>query len=294
MKTLKEIAFSYLTEVLPARKIELLKQAETVLNGLEWQTYSKTKKTLGVTYYAGLNISSKIVKGEKVGFDTLILYLSASKNAGKDLCKFASTGCRLACLVESGRAIMSGRSKEKSIQVSRLIKSWLAIYRMDIAEKMLSHEIEKGKKKAKKNGNKFSVRLNGTSDLDFSGLIASFPSVQFYDYTKDPTRQQADNYHLTFSYSEMTQTRIKHYRKAIKAGINIAVPIASNDYKEALELPSVINGDDTDLRFLDGINGGFVALKAKITADNGHNKGMNEGFILNLEAFKALIEIVKA
>src|SRR5262249_14983912 len=61
------------------------------------------------------------------------------------------------------------------------------------------------------------VRLNGTSDLPwerisgYSGrsLMARFPSVQFYDYTKNPHRMRAflagelpANYHLTFSRSE--------------------------------------------------------------------------------------------
>ena len=161
------------------------------------------------------------------------MYLSAGKNAGKDLCKFASTGCRLACLVESGHALLEKRSKKTKIAIARLIKSWIAIYRKDICDNVLIHEIKLAKKNADKNKRKFSVRLNGTSDIEFYNVINSFPDIQFYDYTKDSNRIELPNYHLTFSYSNQAKVRLDHYKKAVKKGQSIAFPIIGKDYAKS-------------------------------------------------------------
>jgi hypothetical protein len=41
-------------------------------------------------------------------------------------------------------------------------------------------------------------------DLECKNIFEMFPNVQFYDYTKIPTRKvdNIPNYHLTWSYSE--------------------------------------------------------------------------------------------
>ena len=97
-----------------------------------------------------------------------------------------------------------------------------------------------------------AIRLNGTSDIlwERTGIIEKFPDVQFYDYTKVPNRNNLpDNYHLTFSAVEDND----HYsRQMLDAGMNVAAVFE--------ELPEtwlgypVLDGDKTDLRFLDAVN----------------------------------------
>jgi len=289
-ETLKELAESYLREIEPAKKWGILLKAENLLKAYNYKTKAKLFRDLQISYFASVNSSQKIVKGEKLNFDTLILYLSASKNAGVDLCKFASTGCRLACLVESGRSLMSSKSGKYTIQISRIVKSWLCIYRKDIANEVLKAEIETAKKRAEKRGKKFAVRLNGTSDIDFYEVINAFQDVQFYDYTKDFTRHELPNYHLTFSYSNDSKARIKHYKEAIRKGQSIAFPVLASDYKDAIELRDCFDMDSTDLRFLDN-KGKYGILKVKLN-DNLQD-GIKNKFILSLNELKTVIETIE-
>ncbi len=110
------------------------------------------------------------------------------------------------------------------------------------------------------------VRLNGSSDIPFErvrvgeyeNIMAIFPDVQFYDYTKRANRKALPtNYHLTFSLAEDNDADA---RTAFAHGLNVAVvfdkvPTTFNEQR-------VINGDETDLRFSDP-SGVIVGLKAK-------------------------------
>jgi hypothetical protein len=268
-----------------------LARIKSVLSCLEFTTLNKTLKEIGVSYFCGLNSSQKIEKGKKENYDTLVLYLSASRNAGVDVCRFATAGCRLACLVASGHALIEARSKGNTILISRLIKTWVCVYRPDIAEELICSEIIKAKTKASKAKHKFAVRLNGTSDLDFSNIYSGFPTVQFYDYTKDPNRKSRKNYHVTFSYSNASFMRIVHYKQATSKGQKIAFPVIACDFEAALKLPDCFSMDSTDLRFLDKA-GNYGLLKAKQTLGNAD--GEKEGFLLNLEQLKNVINQIES
>ena len=288
---LKTLAKNYLLAVMPAEKFGILLKAEKLLKEYNYTTKSKLLRGLQISYFASVNSSQKIEKGQKQNFDTLVLYLSASKNAGVDLCKFASTGCRLACLVESGHSLIEKRAGKNVIAVSRIVKSWLSIYRKDIAEAVLCAEIESARKRAKKRGRKFSVRLNGTSDIDFYNVINAFPDVQFYDYTKDPERVELANYHLTFSYSQASKARINHYKQAIERGQSIAFPVIASDFAQACSLPDCYSMDETDLRFLDNA-GKYGILKAKVTENL--KDGVKNKFLLSFDDLKQVIESIES
>lgn len=290
-KELKELANAYLREIEPAKKFGILLQAESLLKAYSYTSKAKLLKDLQISYFASVNSSQKIVKGEKLNFDTLVLYLSASKNAGVDLCKFASTGCRLACLVASGHALIEENAGKNTIAVSRIVKTWLTVYRRDIAEAVLCAEIESAKKRAEKRGRKFAVRINGTSDLCFADVINAFPDVQFYDYTKDPERVELPNYHLTFSYADTSKARIKHYKQAIKRGQSIAFPVIASDFEEACAIPDCYSMDDTDLRFLDKA-GKYGILKAKLT--NDLQAGVKNKFILSANDLREVIQTIES
>jgi len=288
---LKTLAENYLLAVMPAEKFGILLKAKEILKAYNYTTKAKLLKGLQVSYFASVNSSQKIEKGRKQNFDTLVLYLSASKNAGVDLCKFASTGCRLACLVASGHSLIEKRAGKNVIAVSRIVKSWLSIYRKDIAETVLCAEIESARKRAERKGRKFSVRLNGTSDIDFYNVINAFPQVQFYDYTKDPERVELANYHLTFSYSQSNKARVNHYKQAIERGQSIAFPVIASDFEQACALPDCYSMDETDLRFLD--NGGkYGILKAKVTENL--KDGVKNKFLLSLNDLKQVIESIES
>ena len=106
-------------------------------------------------------------------------------------------------------------------------------------------------------------------------------SSQFYDYTKNYTRFNKvlpSNYHLTFSRSEINH---EIAMDILSKGHNVAMvfdklPETYNGYK-------VVNGDETDLRFLDEKNV-IVGLKyKKITGKGGAEKNkeaLQNGFVV--------------
>lgn len=120
-------------------------------------------------------------------------------------------------------------------------------------------------------------RLNATSDIEWEKLEAMpginifdlFPNVIFYDYTKIPNRKSPANYHLTFSRSEDNMIFVFD---AILAKQNVAVVF--HTVPEVWNNRKVVNGDETDLRFLDP-RGVFVGLKAK-----GKAKTDKTGFVI--------------
>ena len=290
-ESIKKLAELYLMEIQPVKRFGILLKAEKFLKEYEYKSKAKLFKDLQISYFSSVNSSQKIEKGKKENFDTLVLYLSASKNAGVDICKFASTGCRLACLVSSGHALIEKRAGKNTIAISRIVKTWLTVFRKDIAESVLIEEIESARKRAERKGNNFAVRLNGTSDLPFYEVINKFPEVQFYDYTKDPDRIELPNYHLTFSYADTSKARLKHYKQALKRGQSIAFPVIANDFEEACAMPDCYSMDKTDLRFLDNF-GKYGILKAKVT-DNLQS-GVKNKFILSASELREVIDILES
>ena len=89
--------------------------------------------------------------------------------------------------------------------------------------------------------------------------MSLFPDVQFYDYTKLANRKDLpSNYRLTFSLAEDNEVQAW---AALTLGINIAV-VFKNRLPENFMGHRVINGNESDLRFLDPM-GVIVGLKAK-------------------------------
>ena len=143
----------------------------------------------------------------------------------------------------------------------------------------LSREIEQLKKRARSQGFKFAVRLNGTSDLAWhrmkveggSSLMQLHPDVQFYDYTKvlNYLDHNLKNYDVTFSDSGRNDSDIS---EAIKSGHNVAV-VFQDKLPKRWKGRRVINGDKHDLRFRDP-RGVVVGLVAK-----GQGRKINNKFI---------------
>mgnify|MGYP003333457621 CR=1 FL=1 len=217
----------------------------------------------------------KIMKGEKKGYLSFVLHLAPANLSGYNTCAKATDGCKQACLNTAGRGgIFKKGESTNVIQQARIRKTKLFFEQRDQFMADLESDIRAGIKQAEKMNMIPAFRLNGTSDLAWEkyGIIEKFPEVQFYDYTKIVGRKVSHlkNYHLTFSNAD---GNINDVLKAKSNGMNVAVVFRK-------ELPAtylgrkVINGDETDLRFLDEKNV-IVGLKAK-----GKAKKDTSGFVV--------------
>lgn len=222
----------------------------------------------------GLDTNAKTIKGERYGIKTAILYLMPAMGSGVNLCAMAAIAkCDGPCLFTAGRGAMS------NVMLSRLRKTlYFNQYRAEFMAQ-LSREIATYERKAKREGFKLVVRLNGTSDIRFENIALPLndkpnifelhPKTTFYDYTKLANRKNVPaNYDLTFSYSGVP-AYAPYVAKAVANGERIAVVFRNRAIVEAmlangetfLGLP-LVDGDDSDIRHLDP-RGAIVALYAK-------------------------------
>jgi hypothetical protein len=220
-----------------------------------------------LNYYS----QTKMAKGEKFGYKTAILHLAPYKLSGKNVCPKASKECIAFCLNTSGRGQMN------SVQKFRVNKTKLFWKDRQKFLEQLSKEVGQLKKRARKQGFKFAVRLNGTSDLAwhrFSSLMQDHPDVIFYDYTKVYNHLDHDlkNYKITFSASGSNNTECA---AALKAGHNVAY-VFKNKLPKKFQGKRVIDGDKHDLRFLDP-RGVVVGLLAKGSAKKAAAGGFING-----------------
>jgi len=191
---------------------------------------------------------AKTVKGQKKGFLTGILYLAPADESGVlNVCPFSSTGCRAACLYTAGRSQVFPMINLARIEKTKWLKRDHVSFYIQIAK-----DITALVARAERENLIPCVRLNGTSDLPKMPhyFCERFPAVQFYDYTKIPRpwERARKNYHLTFSLSEDNH---KHAMAALHHGINVAVVFDSKRIPPMWEGFKVVNGYESDLRFLD-------------------------------------------
>jgi len=215
----------------------------------------------------------KLMKGEKKGYLSFVLHLSPADVSGYETCPKRTEGCTAACLNTAGRGGMFKPGGTNTIQEARKRKTRMFFEQRDEFLVALEADIRKGIKQAEKKGMIPAFRLNGTSDIAWEkyGIIQKFPEVQFYDYTKIRNRKVAalSNYHLTFSKADGNDMDV---RLAASAGMNVAVVF--KDVPDAYIGRTVIDGDETDLRFLDP-KGVVVGLKAK-----GRARKDTSGFVV--------------
>jgi hypothetical protein len=218
-------------------------------------TKQKTQKIIGI------DSNAKTRKGLAFNYTTAIVYLSPSKKSGKNLCAHSSKGCEAACLDTAGRGAM------ESVQKARLKKTHFFLTDREAFVSQFKGEIKNFAKNAAKKKKTPCVRPNGTSDVpwyNIGNVMQDFPTIQFYDYTPNLSRmvqflkgELPKNYHLTFSRKEDNDTACYY---VLANGGNVAmvfdeIPSTYNGFE-------VVNGDESDLRFLDK-KGVIVGLKAK-------------------------------
>jgi len=209
--------------------------------------------------------NQKILKGEKLGYITKGIHLAPANLSGYETCQWRSKGCTMSCLNTAGRGQMG------SVQDSRINKTKLFFEKQFDFLAKLSKEITSSIKSAQKKSMEAVFRPNLTSDIMWESvffdeekpqtIFDKFPQTKFYDYTKSFKRMCSfldkpfikgeakfpSNYHLTFSRSENND---KKCEMVLLMGGNVAV-VFRNQLPKTWKGFEVVNGDETDLRFLD-------------------------------------------
>ncbi len=211
-------------------------------------------------------------------FYPVILYMINADISGINVCPAHSDGCKKSCLQMSGRNI---KGKNRSIMLARLRRTLIFHMNSEYFFDLLIRDIKKMEADASFYNSTIAVRLNGTSDMDYTKhrhkgktIFEWFPKTIFYDYTKVASRllkEKPENYHLTFSASE---NNLNLCYKILRNGLNVAV-VFRNELPETWLSHSVIDGDTHDLRFLDP-SPCIIGLRAK-----GLARSDNTGFAVD-------------
>ena len=228
-----------------------------------------------------VNGNPKIVKGDKINdkYLSAIMHLSPINTR---ICPYQDIAkCKEACLNTAGRGgIFKKGESTNTIQEARKRKTDLFLNDRDTFMSLLVKDIQAFIRKCERLDKKPCIRLNGTSDIqwelipidNYANIFDMFSNVQFYDYTKIPTRKVSSikNYHLTWSYSEANN---KYARLFEQVPYNKAV-VFHGGLPSMFKGMKVIDGDTTDMRFLDKANR-VIGLKAK-----GKARQDKSGFVI--------------
>ena len=203
-----------------------------------------------------------------------ILHLAPADLSGYNTCPKATAGCKAACLNTAGMGVFN------NVQKARIQKTKYFFEQRREFYAQLIKEISSAERKANKLGKQLTMRLNGTSDLQWENykmqdgktIFELFPNVVFYDYTKIEKRQPKpfSNYSLTFSAADGNDNDVA---VALQKGMNVAVVFRGDTLPREWQGKTVIDGDTDDLRFLDPQNV-VVGLRAK-----GKAKKDKTGFV---------------
>lgn len=221
----------------------------------------------------------KTDKSRKFGYLTAILHLAPATASGAELCSYRTDGCTIACLTTAGRGGFDATIQRARVRKSKWFRADKQAFMAQLERELAAHIL-----RAERQGLLPAVRLNGTSDIPWESvrftladgsrgtIFDAFPSVQFYDYTKNPTRFKASlpaNYDLTFSLADGNRRAADI---VMRNGGRVAVVFRNADKPRARAakwtLPAswddraIVDADKHDLRFLDPA-GVWCGLKAK-------------------------------
>lgn len=198
----------------------------------------------------------KSLRDARAGEDrylTGILYIAPAEEGGVNVCVGSSGCCRIGCLNTAGNpATLSNKIGARIRKAKELHLSPDLFYAKLKSDIMVLDSV------ARHLGFKTAIRLNGTSDYDFAKDLEDFireqtaKGIRFYDYTKVLTKykkyRKGDLIHQTFSRSELND---KQSLEVLKNGGNVAYVFFGKQLPEYYLGHRVINGDTSDLRFLD-------------------------------------------
>ena len=220
--------------------------------------------------------NAKINKNEVTTFNlSLAPYKQNAK--GINLCPKASKGCALACL------FTAGRGKFTNVQQARINKTNYYLFDKQKFMDQLAKEINKIALKSTITNEKFALRLNTLSDVDFVYQLKKYADLDLlnddtykniivYDYTAiigKVKKYLGTRYHLTLSRKEDNEQDVM---EALEMGGNVA--IVFKDLPKTYKGYRVVDGDKTDLEMTKYKNV-VLGLKAK-----GDAKKDRTGFVI--------------
>jgi hypothetical protein len=222
----------------------------------------------------------KLLKGNAAGWLTTGIHFAPAKIAGRNVCPGASPGCIASCLYLSGHGAFT------ATQISRIARTLYFHNHRAQFMRQLVRELEAFCRIAKRHNLNPAARMGLTSDVAFENvktdsgesIMERFPDVQFYDYTKVPSRMSRfltgdfpGNYHLTFSRAETPESE-RLALSFLASGGNVAAVF--RNLPEQWNGFTVIDGDTNDLTFLRPA-GTVFGLRAK-----GPAKNDKSGFVI--------------
>ena len=219
--------------------------------------------------------NAKAAKALGYGWLNAIHYMAPGRSAGVgNLCPHMSPQCEEACLgTHAGRAGIVDSSGMSPVVRSRIMKAQMFMRDRHTYMNWLARCIHRASVLGARNGLRLSVRLNGSTDTNWSrirfkvdhrtyvkcgvpeGLFVTIPEMffaQFNEYTKDFQRlgNVQSNIYQTFSFSGENHEECK---AALAGGYNVAV-VFGHGLPDMWWGHPVINGDLHDLRHLDPAN----------------------------------------
>ena len=230
---------------------------------------------------------------DEFGYEAVIHHMTPDRLADgkRTVCAWSTAGCRAMCLNTSGRSQVKGELTADNLSMYMIHRSRMGKTleflddRQGYADRLVS-ELVNLEARAIKKGYTPVARLNDTSDIPWELYIdmEMLPNVRFYDYTNSERRMRsslsrmpascpvwADNYDLTYSYSEKTTPDVVD--SLIMDGGNVAV-VFRKDIPDTFMGHKVINGIEHDFRFRDE-KGCIVGLTAR-----GRAKHDKSGFVI--------------
>ena len=225
----------------------------------------KIEKSLKKSVYTGILHLSP----EKKSRNTAVKHSFATTNGavdsghGRNTCPWAGS-CRKLCLDTAGHGgIGLDGNGLNGCQTARIKRTRALLHKnffvRCMAWEMLTRDIKRMIKAAKKKDMVSAFRLNGTSDLLWEKMInpmtgltlmEQFSGQQFYDYTKASIIKLRNNlpanYHLTFSRQAETDAEAVAH---LAAGYNVSacfetLPATWKGFE-------VVDGDEYDSRMMD-------------------------------------------
>ena len=267
----------------------------TTTSTMVFKSISQAKKLTGLSYLGSVASSSKIAKGLEYNEATYILYLAPADMSGYNVCPMASDECKEACLNESGHNKID--VKKNNINKARIKKTKLFFEHRQFFMAWLVSEIEKAKYQAESKGMRFSVRINGTSDIEptlfqHNGIVLFelFDDVMFYDYTKVAKRfnllQFYKNYDLTYSFSGHNMLQCLDLLS--KGNGRVAMVFEGKVLPTSFMGYKVIDGDAYDMRYMDeqGVIVGLKFKKVRNEIDTANNK-----FIIPMNSYMSVYDV---
>lgn len=220
--------------------------------------------------------NAKINKNEITTFN-LSLAPHTQNVKGINLCPKASKGCALACL------FTAGRGKFTNVQQARINKTNYYLFDKQKFMDQLAKEINKIALKSTITNEKFALRLNTLSDVDFVYQLKKYADLDLlnddtykniivYDYTAiigKVKKYLGTRYHLTLSRKEDNEQDVM---ETLEMGGNVA--IVFKDLPKTYKGYRVVDGDKTDLEMTKYKNV-VLGLKAK-----GDAKKDTTGFVI--------------